>query len=73
MAVRGARAKLIGGDSGRYERETIVEEVLLAPSERAIIDVLFDTPGVVRLEHRTRDRIYDLGAFAVCRSVNSAT
>ena len=65
FAVRGARAKLIGGDSGRYERETIVEEVLLAPSERAIIDVLFDTPGEVRLEHRTPDQIYALGAFAV--------
>jgi FtsP/CotA-like multicopper oxidase with cupredoxin domain len=23
FAVRGARAKLIGGDSGRYERETL--------------------------------------------------
>jgi len=65
VAVRGARAKLIGGDSGRYERETIVQEVLLAPSERAIIDVLFDTPGKVRLEHRTPDRVYPLGAFAV--------
>jgi FtsP/CotA-like multicopper oxidase with cupredoxin domain len=45
VAVRGARAKLIGGDSGRYERETFVDAVLLAPSERAVIDVLFDTPG----------------------------
>ena len=65
VAVRGAQAKLIGGDSGRYEQETFVEEVLLAPSERAIVDVLFDTPGQVRLEHRTPDRVYDLGAFTV--------
>jgi FtsP/CotA-like multicopper oxidase with cupredoxin domain len=65
FAVRGARAKLIGGDSGRYERETFVDEVLLAPSERAVVDVLFDTPGEVRLEHRTPDHVYDLGAFAV--------
>ena len=36
FAVRGARVKLIRGDSGRYERETFVEKVLLAPSERAI-------------------------------------
>ncbi len=65
FAIRGARAKLVGGDSGRYERETIIDEVLLAPSERAIIDVLFDTPGKVRLEHRTPDHTYDLGAFTV--------
>src|SRR6266700_5573211 len=65
FAVRGARAKLVGGDSGRYERETFVDEVLLAPSERAVVDVLFDTPGQARLEHRTPDRVDDLGAFTV--------
>ena len=57
--------KLVGGDSGRYERETFVDEVLLAPSERAVVDVLFDAPGEVRLEHRTPDHTYDLGAFTV--------
>src|SRR6476646_3073570 len=53
FAIRGARAKLVGGDSGRYERETIIDEVLLAPSERAVLDALSDSPGQVQLEHRT--------------------
>ncbi len=57
--------KLIGGDSGRYEREAFVDEVLLAPSERAVLDVMFDGPGDVRLEHRTPDQVYDLGGFSV--------
>jgi FtsP/CotA-like multicopper oxidase with cupredoxin domain len=65
FAIRGARAKLIGGDSGRYERETITGEVLLAPSERAVLDVLFDSPGKVQLEHRTPDHTYQLGGFSV--------
>jgi FtsP/CotA-like multicopper oxidase with cupredoxin domain len=65
VAVTGARVKLVGGDSGRYERDTFVDEVLLAPSERAVLDVLFDTAGEVRLEHRTPDRVYDLGGFSV--------
>ena len=65
FALPGARMKLVGGDSGRYEHETFVEEVLLSPSERAVVDVLFDAPGEVRLEHRTPDRTYDLGAFSV--------
>ena len=65
FALTGARAKLVGGDSGRVERETFVDEVILAPSERAVLDVLFDTPGEVRLEHRTPDHVYDLGAFTV--------
>ena len=41
----GARMKLVGGDSGRYEREEFVDSVILAPSERAVVDVLFDEPG----------------------------
>jgi FtsP/CotA-like multicopper oxidase with cupredoxin domain len=65
FALRGARMKLIGGDSGRYEHEEFIEEVLLSPSERAVVDVLFDTAGEVHLEHRTPDHTYDLGAFSV--------
>ena len=71
FAIRGARAKLVGGDSGRYERETFIDEVLLAPSERAVVDVLFDTPGQVMLEHRTPDHTYDLGAFTVTQGAAS--
>ncbi len=65
IALPGARMKLVGGDSGRYERETFVDEVMLAPSERAVVDVMFENPGEVRLEHRTPDQTYDLGAFVV--------
>ena len=65
FALRGARMKLVGGDSGRYERETFVDEVMLAPSERAVLDMMFHTPGEARLEHGTPDHVYDLGAFAV--------
>jgi FtsP/CotA-like multicopper oxidase with cupredoxin domain len=65
VALPGARMKLVGGDSGRYEHETLVDEVLLAPSERAVVDVLFDTPGPVPLEHRTPGHTYDLGTISV--------
>jgi FtsP/CotA-like multicopper oxidase with cupredoxin domain len=65
IALPGARMKLVGGDSGRYEHEGFVDEVLLAPSERAILDVLFDTPGPVPLEHRTPGHTYVLGTVRV--------
>ena len=68
FALPGARMKLVGGDSGRYERETFVDHVMLAPSERAVVDTLFDTVGQVRLEHRTPDHVYELGAFSVVDS-----
>jgi FtsP/CotA-like multicopper oxidase with cupredoxin domain len=69
LALPGARMKLVGGDSGRYERETFVEEVLLAPSERAVVDVSFDTVDDVRIEHRTPGHTYVLGAFSVAGKV----
>ena len=34
VTLPGARMKLVGGDSGHYEREEFVDEVLIAPSER---------------------------------------
>ena len=65
VALPGARLKLVGGDSGHVEREEFVEEVVLAPSERVILDVLFDKPGELTLEHRTPDRVYPLAAIHV--------
>ena len=48
VALPGARMKLVGGDSGRVEHEEFVEDVVLAPSERAVVDVLFDDAGRAR-------------------------
>jgi FtsP/CotA-like multicopper oxidase with cupredoxin domain len=61
----GARMKLIGGDSGRVEHQELVSEVLLAPSERAVVDVLVEQPGELTLEHRTPQRTYPLATITV--------
>ena len=65
VALPGARMKLVGGDSGHVEHEEFVEEVVLAPSERVVLDVLFDQAGDVTLEHRTPERVYPLAAIHV--------
>ena len=65
VAVAGATFKLVGGDSGRHEREEFVESVLLSPSERAIVDVLFELSGTAVLEHRTPDHTSTLATFHV--------
>jgi FtsP/CotA-like multicopper oxidase with cupredoxin domain len=65
VALPGARLKLIGGDSGRVEREEFVEDVVLAPSERVVVDVLFEQAGELALEHRTPNRTYRLVAISV--------
>jgi FtsP/CotA-like multicopper oxidase with cupredoxin domain len=65
VALPGARMKLVGGDSGRVEHEEFVDDVVLAPSERAVVDVLFEQAGELVLEHRTPEKTYRLGTVAV--------
>jgi FtsP/CotA-like multicopper oxidase with cupredoxin domain len=65
VALPGAQMKLVGADSGHYEQEEFVEHVLIAPSERVVVDVLFSEPGTRTLEHQTPDRTYRLAAIAV--------
>ena len=65
LGVSGARLKLVGGDSGRYEHEELVDAVMIAPSERAIVDVLVDRPGHVVLEQRTPDGTSTLATLVV--------
>jgi FtsP/CotA-like multicopper oxidase with cupredoxin domain len=64
VALPGARMKLVGGDSGRCEHEQLVESIIVAPSERVVVDVLFDAHGQVALAHRTQ-RKYVLATFDV--------
>jgi len=65
VAFDKARMKLVGGDSGRFEQEAFVTDVMLAPSERIVVDVLFDQTGIVTLEHRHPERTYPLASVAV--------
>jgi FtsP/CotA-like multicopper oxidase with cupredoxin domain len=60
-----AQMKLVGADAGHYEHEELVEEMLLAPSERVVVDVLFPDAGELELEHRTPERTYRLALIAV--------
>jgi FtsP/CotA-like multicopper oxidase with cupredoxin domain len=65
VALPGARMKIVGGDSGRYEHEEFVDNVILAPSERVVVDVLFGEAGQLTLEHRTPERSYSLAEITV--------
>src|SRR5947199_1533593 len=60
VRLPGARMKLVGGDNGRIEHEEFVEEVLLSPSERVIVDVYFEYAGPTQPHHRTPERTYPL-------------
>jgi FtsP/CotA-like multicopper oxidase with cupredoxin domain len=63
--INGAQMKLIGSDNGRYEKESFVNDVILSPSERAVIDVYFPTVGAYAIEHVTPLKVYTLGSVNV--------
>lgn len=56
---------LVGGDGGRLERPEAVESVVLAPSERAIVDVVFPAAGEYPIVHTTPAKKYRLGTVVV--------
>lgn len=68
FVIPRAKMKLVGGDNGRYEHEIFVKSVVLAPSERAIIDVYFNEAGTFPMQHKTPDRTYKLGKVTVVPS-----
>jgi FtsP/CotA-like multicopper oxidase with cupredoxin domain len=41
----GAMTKLVGGDNGRIEHEALVENTVIAPSERWVLELLYEKPG----------------------------
>jgi FtsP/CotA-like multicopper oxidase with cupredoxin domain len=65
VVLPGAELKLVGGDSGRHEHEEMIDSVIVSPSERAIVDVLFNRPGTAVLKHRTPQDTYPLATFHV--------
>src|SRR5437588_6961891 len=65
VALPGARMKLVGGDSGHVEHEEFVQSVVLAPSERVVVDVLFNQASDLALEHHTPERVYRLASIHV--------
>ncbi len=51
---QGSLLKIVGGDSGRYEKEFMTDSFTLAPSERVIAEVYFWDDGVNRGDPGTR-------------------
>ena len=65
LTIPNTKMKLVGGDNGKYERETFVDSILLGPSERAVVEVLFDASGNYTIQHKTPDKIYTMGTIKV--------
>ncbi|OGY35274.1 MAG: hypothetical protein A3D99_00830 [Candidatus Andersenbacteria bacterium RIFCSPHIGHO2_12_FULL_45_11] len=65
LVIPGTKMKLVGADNGKYEREQFIKSVIIGPSERVIVEALFDKTGVFTLQNETPDRTYDLATIQV--------
>ncbi|MFA4935249.1 MAG: multicopper oxidase family protein [Candidatus Methanoperedens sp.] len=65
FSIEDHRMKLVGGDSGKYEKESFVDSATLSISERYIVEVLFEKPGTFKILHRTPEKTYALGKVIV--------
>lgn len=63
LSIPGARLKLVGGDVGKVAREQWVENVVIAPAERWIVDARFDQPGEWPLLNRVQAIDHGRGLF----------
>jgi len=48
----GAGMKLVGGDNGRIEQEVLIDDFIIAPSERYIVELLYPEAGTYPIMHR---------------------
>jgi len=63
LSLPGARMKLVGSDLGRFEREMWVDQVVIAPAERYVVDVRFEEDGPVPLLNRVQGIDHVFGYF----------
>ena len=65
FAIAGAKLKLVGADGGAYEKDQWKDSVIISPSERVIVEVLFDKSGTFIIQNKTPDQTYVLGSINV--------
>src|SRR3989344_2369884 len=65
FSIPGVIMKLVGGDGGAVEREEWKDAVIIGPSERSVVEVLFEKEGAYTMQNKTPNKIYALGTVLV--------
>jgi len=65
FSIPGVQIKLIGSDIGSYEKEEFVDSVIISPSERYTIEVIFEEQGEYQLKSITPQNELTLGKIKV--------
>lgn len=65
ITIPGAQIKLVASDQGKYQKETLVDNVILGPSERQVVDVYFPQAGSYDLVNSNPLQSHVLGKINV--------
>ena len=63
ISFGSASMKLVAADAGRFEHEEMVTSVVLAPAERYVVEVGFDTAGTYAITNRVQAINHVTGEF----------
>jgi suppressor of ftsI len=63
LSFSGAPMKVVASDVSRFEREERVQSVVMAPAERYVVEVRFDTPGRYALVNAVQQINHFAGEF----------
>jgi suppressor of ftsI len=55
--------KVVGSDVGKFEREEMVQNVVISPAERYVVEVRFDRPGSYELVNQVQGINHRMGVF----------
>lgn len=73
FSIPSAKLKLVGSDNGKYEKEEYQDTVMIAPSERAIVEAYFPATGTYSIENKTPNNVTPLGSVAVNNDSSTAS
>ena len=55
--------KVVGSDVGKFEREQLVQSMVIAPAERYVVEVRFDKPGKFHVNNQVQAINHRFGTF----------
>lgn len=65
ISIENQELKLVGSDGGKFEQETMVDSIIIGPSERYIFETYFEQPGSYEVQHITPSKTHKLGVITV--------
>lgn len=68
FSIPGMQMKLVGSDNGYYQKETLVDHVIIAPAERYIVDIMPTKSGNYPIESIGGGKNISLGTLSVTES-----